>query len=353
MSHTQPESSQDSSEITFPMLMEGCNDLLKQIKSLAERLAKIAYLFESVGDAKSYPEGSDMRRLAELRDHADFCLSRAASDLCRWADLRAETSRSPDLVCDVVVRAMGDSHECIKMIETYYRMMGDDTEGTGEIGAETFPDQFLWDLAQRVEAFPKFAERYPRHLYFAARHLHGLPMMVSHHIDVTHEFKHLAALLRMGSMHPLDVAPRQKRGGMTPALSFLEPLIYRLNTLREILTGESKMADEPLTAERINWLWTYSYSEKTPEPVIEILRKVPLLPPLTKSSALEWSKEVIVPYILVTDAADPSQCQEPFLRNIWNHRSVKSIPTFRSRLERAVTDFLTRYSRERYPDKYF
>jgi hypothetical protein len=68
--------------------------------------------------------------------------------------------------------------------------------------------------------------------------------------------------------------------------------------------------------------------------------------PFTKSSAAEWSHCVIVPYILLTDGSDPANADEPFLRNIWNHRSVKSIPTFRSRLESAVTDFLTRYSRE-------
>jgi hypothetical protein len=65
------------------------------------------------------------------------------------------------------------------------------------------------------------------------------------------------------------------------------------------------------------------------------------MPGLIKSTAPAWSKKVIVPYILVTDGADPANAEHPFLRNIWNHRDVKSTATFRSRLESAVKDFAT------------
>jgi hypothetical protein len=346
---TQPESSPEDTEITFRKLMEGCNDLHKQIQSLAERLAKIAYAFESVGDAKSHAEGTGLRHLAELRDHADFCLNLAARDLNSWAEMRAETSRSPDLVCDVVGRLMGDGSQCIKLIETYYRMMGDDTEGTGEIDAETFPDQFLWDLAERVEAFPKFAERYPKHLHFAARHLQGLPLLVSHHLDVTHEFDRLSALLGMGTWHPLDVSPRRKRGAITPAMRYLEPVVWRMDNMRRILTEIGEREGLPIPSDRISGLFTRRRAESVPEAEIEIYRNLPELPDLIKSSAPAWSKKAIVPYILVTDGADPANAEHPFLRNIWNHRDVKSTATFRSRLESAVTDFLTRYSREHEP----
>lgn len=352
MSATQPESSQENPEITFPMLMEGCNDLLKQIQSLAERLAKIACLFETVGDASSHPDGSGMRQMAELRDHADFCLTRAARDLNSWAEVRAETSRSVDLVCDVVNRTMGDGHKCIELIESYYRMMGDDTEGTGQIDAETFPDQFLWDLAARVEAFPEFAERFPKHLYFAARHLHGLPLLVSHHLDVTQEFRRLSEMLGMGSWHPLDVSPRRKRGAITPAMRYLEPVVWRMNSMRDTLTDIGTREGYPIPSERIAGLLTRRRTESVSEATIEIYRKLTELPGLIKSSAPAWAKKVIVPYILETDGVDPAKAEDPFLRNIWNHRSVKSIPTFRSRMESAVTDFLTRYSRERDPRRY-
>jgi len=157
----------------------------------------------------------------------------------------------------------------------------------------------------------------------------------------------------LGKWHPLDVSSRRKRGGKTPAMTYLEPLICRLDDFRDLILWFASRENEPISSERMANAWQNSpFDDKASDAVLEVLRKVSLLPRLTKSSALEWSKEVILPYILVTDGADPSQCKEPFLRNIWNHRDVKSIATFRSRLERAVTDFLTRYSRERYPGEY-
>jgi hypothetical protein len=324
---TQPDSSPENTEVTFRMLMEGCSDMHKQIQSLAGRLAKIACLFETAGDAMSHAEGSDMRLLAELRDHADFCLNRAAGDLNHWAEVRAETSRSPDLVCDVVGRAMGDGNKCIKLIETYYRMMGDDTEGTGQIDAETFPDQFLWDLAERVETFPKFAERYPKHLHFAARHLQGLPLLVSHHLDVSYEFDRLSALLGMGTWHPLDVSPRRKRGAITPAMQYLEPVVWRMDNMRRILTEIGEREGQPIPSDRISGLFTRRRAESVPEAEIEIYRKLTEMPGLIRSTAPAWSKKVIVPYILATDGADPANAEHPFLRNIWNYRDVKSTAT--------------------------
>lgn len=240
---------------------------------------------------------------------------------------------------------MGNGNDCIGLIEIYHHMMGDNTEGTGQIDALTFPDQFLWDLAQRVEAFPAFAERYPEHLHFAARHLQGLPMMVSHHLDVSEEFSRLSDILGMGTLHPLDVSPRRKRGGITPALRYLEPVVWSLNSRRSILL-EIKKTEGSLTSERIAGIVDRRFVSSVSEAKIEIHRKLAEVPALIKSTALTWSKEIIVPYILLTDGENPAKSEQPFLRNIWNHRRVKSTATFRSRLERAVTDFLTRYSRE-------
>ena len=340
-----PKPTPESPELSFEMHFDGCNDLLKEIEDSADRLSSLALMFDSLGDANCHPEGSDKRRLAALRDHADFCLSRAASSLSCHMRVRAESSRSVDLVADSVITARGNGEDCIKLMNIYYQLMGDDTEGTGKIGPETFPDQFLWDLNQRVEDLPALAEKYPKHLYFAARHLQGLPMIVSHHLNIAPEFQRLSEILGLGSQHPLDVSPRKKKGGITPTMRYLEPLVWRLSSMQGILKNEVHREGEFIKSDRIAWLWTYSYREATPEDQIEILRKLVLLPNLSKTSASIWAREVIVPFILVTDGANPSSSEEPFLCNIWAHRAVKSIPTFRSRLESAVTAFLKRYGR--------
>lgn len=136
-------------------------------------------------------------------------------------------------------------------------------------------------------------------------------------------------------------------------MTYLEPLICRLDDFRDTMLWIASREAEPATPERIANAWQESlFDEKPSDAVVDVLRRIPDLPVLTKGSAQAWSKEVIVPYILLTDGANPASAEEPFLKNIWNHRGVKSVATFRSRLESAVTDFLTRYSRERDPSTY-
>lgn len=337
-----PENSEDALGEFF----EECRSISELIENLGERLANLGHGFDIFGDASSCKEGSAARRAAELRDHADMCLSQAVRHLQTLMRVRAESSRSVDLLVESIVTARGDGSDCIKLIKEFHERTGDDNEGLGKIDDETFLSSFFADLYQRVEAMPALAARYPEHLRFAAKRFQGLPMLVSHHIDNVEEFRRLAEVLGLGEWHPLDVSPRRKRGGSTPAMSYLEPLVCRLDDFRDIMLWIASREAGPFTSERIANAWeTRVFEEKPPAAVVEVLRKVPSLPRLTKSTALAWSKEVIVPYILVTDGADPASSKEHFLSNIWAHRSVKSIPTFRSRLESAVTDFLTRYSR--------
>lgn len=331
-------------------LLKMCDEVAKHIQELAERLADLATAFDHFGPGESHAEGSAGRFAADLRDHADLRLSHATRHLQAVMKVRAETSYSEDLMMESIMMEKGDGSSCLKLIEKYYERTGDPTEGQGTVIPSTLPDAFFWETVRRVEAIPSLALRYPEHLRFAARHFQGLPMMVSHHIDVTPEFERLAELLRLGAEHPLDVAPRRKRGGMTPAMSYLEPLIWRMNSLREVMVDDTGEPTKPFSSKMISNVWALSYTDKTPERQVEVLLKLASLPRLTKSSALEWSREVVVPYILVSEGENPATSEEAFIRNVWNHRAVKSIPTFRSRLERAVTDFLKRYSRDRYPD---
>lgn len=325
---------------------KACDSILKEIQDLAERLVDIATACDAAGDANTHPIGSPAHTAAELRDRADMRLSQAVRHLQVLMRLRAETSRSVDLMVEAIMMEKGDGNYCLDLIEKYYQRTGDPTEGGGTVIPCTFPDSFFWETVRRVEAIPDLAEKYPEHLRFAAAQFQGLPLMVCHHIDVTPEFKRLADLLRMGREHPLDVSPRRKRGGITPAMKYLEPLIWRMNSLREVMWDGGDTDPGRFTSTMISNVWTSSFSEKIPEAQIEVLRRLSRLPRLTKGSVQAWVKEVVVPYMLLRDAADPATSDVPFIRNIWNHRAVKSIPIFRSRLESAVTDFLERYSRE-------
>lgn len=327
-------------------LSKACRLMSREIQALAERLADLATAFDSLGAKEDQAPGSPARMAAELRDHADMCLSQAVRHLQALMRIRAQTSHSVDLMVESIVMEKGDGGACLDLIETYYERTKDPTEGQGTVIPCTFPDAFFWETVRRVKAIPDLAEKYPEHLRYAAAHFQGLPMMVSHHIDITPEFKRLASLLRVGASHPLDVSPRRKRGGVTPAMSYLEPLIWRMHNLWELMAEENGANPQGFTDTMISNVWSTDFNAKTPEPQIEVLRKLAGLPALSKSTALAWTREVIVPFILVEVDGNPGGAKEPFIRNIWNHRAVKSLPTFRSRLESAVSDFLARYSRD-------
>ena len=79
--------------------------------------------------------------------------------------------------------------------------------------------------------------------------------------------------------------------------------------------------------------------------MVAALRALPHLPPLTKTTASEWTEKVLVPLILVTDARDWANCTEPVLQKIARQKGVKSKATFRSRLLSAVSATLERLAR--------
>lgn len=342
--------SQEPSENPEDLLaknFEACADIEEKIKDLADRFSYLAQALDGLGDVESHPEGSGKRQFAELRDHADLCLAGAARHLMTILRIRAETSRSVDLLVDAICAARGDGDECLRLIRIFHEKTGDEMEGMGSMEDTTLPASFLEDLYKRVEAFPSLAARYPEHMSYAAKRFKGLPMLFSLHIDNSTEFRRLAEDLGLGKWHPLDVSERRKRGVSTPAMTYLEPLVCRLDNLRDIMLWITSREEGEIASKRIATAWDSDpFEKKVSDEVIEVLRRVTALPPLTKGTALTWSREVIVPYILVTDGAAPASSEIPFLRNIWAHRSVKSIPTFRSRLESAVTGFLKRYGRE-------
>jgi hypothetical protein len=314
-----------------------------------ERWAKEAFDFaralDWLGDANQHPEGSEQRELAQVRDQVDWDLNDCCRHFAVLRRVRAETTRFHDLLCDVVVERMGDGPDALRLMRRYHALFGDETGKDGEVVPETFPDTFAWDTYLRVSALAEQAEQYPKHIRHSARAMHGWPMIVSHHLDGTHEFRRLAELLELGADYPLAVGPRKRRGTETPLLHYLEPLVWRLHVLRKVLIETEKTRGHEDFTRRLKPIW-WDFMDTPPTPeVVAILKGVPSLPPLMQKTALEWSRKVIVPIILTEDAGTQETCEIPSLRNIWRHRSVKSRATFRSRLHSAVTDTLQRFGR--------
>ena len=69
------------------------------------------------------------------------------------------------------------------------------------------------------------------------------------------------------------------------------------------------------------------------------------MPPLTKATAARWSRQVIVPMIMATDAQTQATCTERALKYIWRQRDVTSNAIFKSRLLATVSATLKRMAR--------
>ena len=320
---------------------------LKETADLIEQVVLVVGQFDWLGAATTHPEGSEHRRLAELRDTVDSALDRFWLHSEPFQRVRAETTQSSDLLLGAAFAGLGDADQALRLMKRYLALARDRDGEDGEIFPETFPDMFAWDTYLRVSALTELVEKYPRHLQHSARQMHGWPMIVSHHLDCQPEFKRIAEILHLGEDYPLAVGPRRKRGTETEValLHYLEPLIWRLHVtwLFIIRTEETRGKEE--FGQRIYGTW-WDFGDAAPGvEELAILRLLPSLPPLSRQSAKEWSRLVIVPVIMLCDAGTSETCTIPALRNIWQHRAVKSPATFQSRLHSAVTDVLVRYGR--------
>jgi len=300
---------------------------------------------DTLGEAGQYAPGSREHDLAVARDEADQCFAMFAMSIASLLRVRAETSRSAELVNIAALAARGDGHTAIELMRRYHEVCDEETKPGEDPLPGTFPDAFAWDTYLRVSALADLAEEFPDHLRHSARFMHGWPMIVSHHFDRRAEFKRIAARLELGAEYPLNAGPRKRRGAETLLLRHLEPLIWRLHVLRGALIESEETRKGEDFVRRIHYFW-WQLPDPEPTPEMQaILRRLPTLPPLNRKTAREWSREAIVPILMLEDASDAESCEVPVLQNIWRHKSVKSRATFQSRLHSAVTDVLQRFGR--------
>lgn len=318
---------------------------LDQAQEWILQAAQFATALDDLGAAGEHPPGSDARQLCEVRDGVDLVLSRFVGSAGTYSKLRAERTRSVDLLVEEFHRQQGDFTAARRLMERYHALEGPELNAEGEPDGETLPAMVLWDTYLRVSALPRLLAQYPRHLRHNARLMHGWPINVAHHLDHRPEFERIAALMELGRDYPLDAGPRKRKGVETPLLRYLEPLVWRLHVLRQELTSPWVRKNGGNLADRISGSWR-DYRDPKPAPeLVAVLERLAGIPPLTRGTAVQWSREVITPVILLTDAKDRETCAEESLRNIWRHRAVKSRATFKSRLHSAVTDTLQRFAR--------
>jgi hypothetical protein len=279
--------------------------------------------------------------LSEKLDFALCLVHREVSAEVRW---RSHRTHCIDLLVDALVMLEGDGTEAAAVIE---RIQKDHPEVDrlldGSLDRENAIDSFAWETYERVAALDRLVEKYPEHAKWAARQMHAWPMLRSRHHADEARFRALAEKLELGRDYPLDASEAAQFRPDTPMVRLLDPLLFRLCRVRELGIGWG--GAKALTVRSLTGHWWNHWDEEPREAELRILRRLPKLPSLTKKSAKRWATRVVVPMIMETMSVRREECTEIVFRNIWQHRSVKSLPTFRSRLEAAVIAYLRRMSR--------
>ena len=295
---------------------------------------------------KKVKDQAAREELEVILEQLDFALARIFRDVLWWAKFRAQTTRSLDLLVDVTYAVLGSGEEAAGLIRRLQKLCPDDypiINGAAEEGS--FPDRFAWEAYERVEVLDKLADEFPELVRTAGRHMDAWPMLCHRHAKNRRRFNQLAQGLELGADYPFDVSEGARFRPDTRLVRFIGARLHRLHNLwRDVEGCEHKtVQDEKRVLANLWWHWP---EENPGDEILEILRAVRHLPPLTKKTAHDWAKTGLVPLILATDARDWTNCSEPVLRNIAEQKGVKSRATFKSRLLAAVSSCLQRLSRE-------
>jgi hypothetical protein len=273
----------------------------------------------------------------------DFALALILRRFSHLVRFRAKKTKCPDLLCDAICEMLRGA-EPAKLISRWQAEFPEEGENNENPFEGSFPESFAWKTYESVQALDRLADEFPNHVKFAARRMHGWPMLVHRHTNNKKRFQQIATRFELGVEYPLDASEGARFRPNTPLVRYVDGWIFKLNYVWEMVKDETyKTVDEERKTLR-SWLWEVQDEDPTDEQ-LGVALAIKQLPPLTKATANEWVEKVLVPLIMVTDAGDWKNCREPALQTIARQRGVKSRATFKSRLFAAVSATLRRLAR--------
>jgi hypothetical protein len=332
MSLAQSEENILARELTAPF-----RAVVKQIKEAIIDFSRPLY-HKTVKDSKKRAEYENA--LWQL----DFALALMLRDISTLAYFRAKRTKCSDLLIDVASH-MIKGPEAADLIRRYQKDFPEDgCYDNGMLVDGGFPETFAWDTYCRVEELDRMADSFPEHVKMAARRMHGWPMLAHRHTNNRKRFKELAERLELGIEYPLDATDGARFRPDTPLVRYLDPLVCKLVYVRNLTANETYETVEDET-ESLRFWWGDCQEERPTDEEISVGRALIKLPPLTKNTANAWAEKAVVPAIMVGDARDWKNCEEPVLQRIAKQKGVKSRATFKSRLLSAVSSTLRRLAR--------
>lgn len=300
------------------------------------------------------------RRAVEKQNHAEevacrslkrdleFGLGRSFSNLRSIADLFALTSESSDLVTEMMLLTSGNAERAAKLLPIYRQLSPDEFESTnGQAPGDTILESIAWETIQHVQFLERLSKQFTPHIRNLARRVSAWPVLMAQRDAANQSFRFAVRELDLGKDYPLDTSPSARFRPSNKMGIYLTTLVERLHNFRITYSYWHALAERRGKRDLgvIGRSWREDYEPEPNKEVVAVLKSAVALPPLTKETSDRWSKEAIVPLIMVLDAKTPAKCAEPALQTIWKQKGVKSLATFRSRLLTSVRQTLRSLAR--------
>lgn len=297
--------------------------------TLVTRMAEISRLGPELdSQAATVLKGLDLF-ITQLKLNVDYL-----------AVVRAVRSEDSLLALDMAFDAAGNPEAAWYLTERYFKL---EPEEEAEEATDGLYARLIDSACAAVSVLERLEQRAPRIVREVAKYYDRWPVLRRRSDKGVQQSP---AGETLGERYPLNATAVVHSVRRDSLRCYLEPRLVWL--LRHGLPDGSgpvarrKEVEDAMALRGCPWFLRLRVA---PPAAVKLLVEADL-PPLCRDTADQWARELVVPFIMATDAAGLPELTVPALQAIWKQGRVKSEKTFRSRLLDAVRKELPRMLRD-------
>ena len=154
-------------------------ELSAAVGAVLEQLDAAAMDFYRPIFQKKVEDPAKQAELETILEQLDLALAFILRRVRTMANIRADVTKSTDLLCDATSMTIGNGVDAARLIrygEKYFPEISRLDDGSIDGGG--FPGKFAWDAYQRVDALDRLADEFPDQIRMETCQMHAWPMLV-------------------------------------------------------------------------------------------------------------------------------------------------------------------------------
>jgi len=287
-------------------------EVSQPVRALLYQIEQVAAVCEG---RLTGPDPAKAAAAQPVLDALDLALATILAELTWFVKRRAAVTTCKSLLEHVLYFWLfDDGGQMAESLRRHTQLhWADDREKDGSIAPGSLPEDFARDVFARVATLDRWVESFPDHVRPAAESLPAWPLLAYRHTDRRARVDQLSERLNLGAASLVDTRATAAFDPDAPLVRYLLALIPRLEDMRAQL-GDATYSTIKIEQAMLLQIW-FRWPEPPPEePVLAPLRRARQLPELTRATAGQWAREVVVPLLLATDARDPLHITHPDLQ---------------------------------------